>query len=360
MDRYMMEGHKLLWHLDRVISWRNGERVVPLHMDIGISKGCTIGCVYCYGVFQGRIGPRGSFIPREPLLRFMQDAAKIGIKAISITGEAEPTMNPALYEAVALGSKLGIDLGLATWGGRIEKDKISDLARDLVWIRFNLSAADEENYQKIHRTSKDNFQKVISIIERFVTTKRKLNLPLTIGLQMVVMPWYAKEAVKLANLGKEIGVDYLEIKHCSETYNGGLGLNFKDYQKQEIIDILKKAQGYSAEKYDVIVRWKKILKGKKRNYDICHGAGNFMLRMSGDGWIYPCAQFFDLRSDEFKIGNIIEQRFKDIFYSPRYAEVMQRIQRLNVHNECYSGCKEDAINEFLWELKNPPRHLNFI
>lgn len=360
MDRYLMEGHKLFWHLDRIISWQEGERVVPLHMDIGISKGCTIGCVYCYGVFQGRIGPRGSFIPREPLLEFIQDAAEIGIKAVSITGEAEPTMNPALYETVALGHKLGLDLGLATWGGRIEEDKISDLARNLIWIRFNLSAADEENYQKIHRTTKDNFRKVIGIIEKFVTTKRKLNLPLTVGLQMVVMPWYAEEAIKLAKLGKELSVDYLEIKHCSEPFDGGLGVKFADYRDQKIIDFLKESETYSTDNYDVIVRWKKILKGKQRNYDICNAAGNFMLRMSGDGWIYPCAQFFDLRSDEFKIGNIVEQSFKDIFYSSRYAEVMQRIQQLNVHKECYSGCKEDAINEFLWNLKNPSPHINFV
>ena len=353
-----MEGHKLFWHMDRVCAWQKGEQVVPLHMDIGISKGCTIGCVYCYGVFQGRIGPQGSYIPREPLLRFMKDAAQLGIKAISITGEAEPTMNPHVYDAVACGKKAGLSLGLATWGGLLKPDKLAPLADNLVWIRFNISAASPISYQKIHGTHKENFQKVIRNISQMVALKKKEKLPLTIGLQMVTMPWYAKEAVKLAKLGKELGVDYLEIKHCTETPTGELGVKFNEYAN--ITEILKKAEQYSTSNYDVIVRWKKITRGKKRNYDKCFCAGNFMLRMSGDGSIYPCAQFFDLRSEEFKAGNITEKSFKEIFHSARYKEVVQRIQQLDVHHECCTGCKEDSINEFLWMLKNPPPHINFV
>ncbi len=358
MDKYMMEGHKLFWHLDRLRAWQKEEKIVPLHMDIGISKGCTIGCVYCYGVFQGRIGPQGKFIPKDALLRFMNDAADLGVKAISITGEAEPTMNPHLYDAVVVGAKAGLDLGLATWGGMIQEDRITDLANNLTWIRFNISAAAPDSYQKIHRTTKENFHKVISNIEKLVRIKRQNDLNITIGLQMVTMPWYAAESLKLAKLGKDLGVDYLEIKHCSETTSGDLGVRFEEYHK--VADILKEAEKYSGGQYDVIVRWKKILQGKKRNYDRCYCAGNFMLRMSGDGSVYPCAQFFDLRSDEFKVGNITEQSFKDILYGARYSEVLKRIQQLDVHNECCSGCKEDSINEFLWTLKHPPQHLNFV
>jgi radical SAM protein with 4Fe4S-binding SPASM domain len=358
MDKYLMTGHKLWWHLDRVLVWQRGERIVPLHMDIGISKGCTIGCVYCYGVTQGRIGPKGSYIPAGPLIRFMKDAADVGVKAVSITGEAEPTMNPALYDAVVEGSKSGLSIGLATWGGLIEKERIRDLAEHLVWLRFNISAGDADSYHKIHRTLKENFDRVIGNIESFVSIKKQHKLNITVGLQMVTMPWYAEEAIKLARLGRELGADYLEIKHCSDTHDGRLGVEFDDYRKVE--EFLRNAEGYSAGDYNVIVRWDKILKGKERAYDKCYCGGNFMLRMSGKGSIYPCAQFFDWRSNEFEMGNITEMSFKDIIYSERYREVVDKVQQLDVHKECYSGCKENAINEFLWMLKDPPLHINFV
>ena len=55
-DSYNMDGHKLMWHLDRVSQWQAGERVAPLHVDMGISAGCNMACKYCYGVIQGRTG----------------------------------------------------------------------------------------------------------------------------------------------------------------------------------------------------------------------------------------------------------------------------------------------------------------
>jgi len=358
IDKYKMNGHKLTWHLDRVMTWMNGDRPVPIHMDIGISKGCTIKCVYCYGVHQGRVGPNGGYLPREPLLNFMRDAAKLGVKAISITGEAEPAMNPAIYDAIMAGNAAGLNLGLATWGGFLKDERIPDLAENLVWIRFNISAGDEENYQKIHGTSKGNFKKVLQKIQKFVDVKNRAGLPITVGLQMVTMPWYASEAVKLAKIGKEMGVDYLEVKHCSDTFDGKMGVEFEDYEK--VFELLKEAESLSTEKYRVIVRWNKMLAGKKRTYDTCYCAGNFMLRMSGNGIIYPCAQFFDMRSDEFAIGSIVETSLIDLYNSDRYIEAVAGIQQLDVHKECYSGCKENTINEFLWDLKNPPPHINFV
>ncbi len=353
----MMSGHKLYWHLDKVLGWLNGEKQVPLHMDIGIAKGCDISCVYCYGVTQGRAG-KNIYIPKEPLVNFMKDAAEVGIKSIAITGEGEPTLNPHLTEALIIGKRAGLDIGLATWGGNIKENELEEIASSLTWVRFNISAADSVSYKRIHRTAEENFDRVIGNIRKMVNIKHAKNKNITIGLQMVTMPHYANEALKLAQLGKELGVDYLEIKHCSDTHDGKLNVQFDEYDK--VLDILKKTEEIGDDEYSIIVKWDKIVKKKEKRYNICHCAGNFMLRMSGNGIVYPCAQFYDWRSEEFAIGNIMERSFKDIIYSKRYTEVLERILNLDVHKECYSGCKEDAINEFLWMLKHPPEHINFI
>lgn len=358
MDKYRMNSHKLYWHLDEVNDWLSGKRVVPLHMDIGITKGCDIACVYCYGVTQGRKGKDASFIPREPLINFMKNASEVGVKSIAITGEGEPTLNPHLTEALIEGKKVGLDIGLATWGGRLNENELEDLASSLVWIRFNIRGADKISYKNIHRTSEDNFEKVIKNVEKIISIKDFRNLPITVGLQMVTMPYYAEEAVKLAKLGKKLGVDYLEIKHCSDTFDGKLKVKFDEYDK--ISEILKEAESIGNEKYNVIIKWEKINKKKRRGYNICYCAGNFMLRMSGNGTVFPCAQFYSSGSEEFAMGSIVEKSFKDIIYSTRYEEILKKVLQLNVHKECYSGCKEDAINEFLWMLKHPPEHVNFI
>ncbi len=82
-DRYLMDGHKLHWHLDRVTDWLSGGRIAPLHIDVGLSKGCTIRCSYCFGAMQGNLYERGVGIhfPREPLLRYVREAGEAGVRS---------------------------------------------------------------------------------------------------------------------------------------------------------------------------------------------------------------------------------------------------------------------------------------
>ena len=80
-DKYRMDSDKLLWHSDRVKEWMQGKRVVPLHIDMGITTGCNLGCVFCYGVVQGRngfLGKKGmmEMMPLETIIGVFNDAKK--------------------------------------------------------------------------------------------------------------------------------------------------------------------------------------------------------------------------------------------------------------------------------------------
>ena len=35
-------------------------------------------------------------------------------------------------------------------------------------------------------------------------------------------------------------------------------------------------------------------------------------------------------------------------------------ESVDVHKDCAIGCRQDYVNKFLWDLKNPPEHINFI
>ncbi|MBN1542373.1 SPASM domain-containing protein, partial [candidate division KSB1 bacterium] len=77
--------------------------------------------------------------------------------------------------------------------------------------------------------------------------------------------------------------------------------------------------------------------------------------------------------EKFHIGNIMETRFKDIWQSERYWQVMDYIasDRFDARFDCGTLCLQHKINEFLWDLKRgdvqlpdslpePPMHMNFI
>ena len=359
-DKYLMDGHKLLWHLDRVNDWNKGNKIAPIHIDVGLSKGCNIKCEYCYGATQGNLFQRQKEVtfPREPLLRYFESAGKAGVKSMAIIGEAEPTLNPYLYEAIAVGKKAGVDISLATNGILFDDGKDGEMAlENLTWIRFNISASDEKSYQEIHRSKE--FNKFIKKVKFCVETKKRKNLDVTIGFQMVLTPNNVKYAVSLAKLGKELGVDYLVIKQCSDTVDSDIGVFDKLDVYHNFTDTLKEAEAQSEGDYKVIVKWYKIGNEGKRNYDSCLGVP-FLLYSSGDGKLYPCGMFFDYKSDEYLMGDLLTQSFDEILNSDRYWEVVEKVKQIDVHKQCYANCRTNAINEFLWQIKHPPAHVNFV
>lgn len=360
-DIYLMDGHKLHWHLDRVTDWLDGKKIVPLHIDVGLSKGCNIRCHYCFGVMQGNFYRKGAdfYFPREPLLRYVKDAGEVGVRSMGIIGEAEPLLNPNVYDAIIEGNKAGVDMALGTNGVLFDTGKKGEKALEhLKWIRFNLSAASDDAYRKLHGSKE--FSTVIEKIKFCVDVKKRKNLDLTIGLQMVLTPQDADQVVPEAKLGKELGVDYFVIKQCSDAQDDTLGIYSRLGEYDGFSDILEKAEAESSGDYSVIAKWKKITGKGKRDYDHCLGPP-FLLYSSGDGKLFPCGMFFEEKWwEEYLMGDLIKQSFKEILESDRYWEVVEKCKKIDCHKFCYSGCRTDAINSYLWKLKHPPKHVNFV
>lgn len=359
-EKYLMDGHKLYWHLDRVNDWLGGRRIAPIHIDVGLSKGCNIRCEYCFGAIQRNVYRKGfkEFFPRDPLLRYMREAGEIGVRSMALIGESEPLLNPHVYDAIVAGSKAGVDMSLGTNGILYDTGKGGERALEhLKWIRFNISAASDAAYRRIH-SSKD-FATAVEKIGFVVSVKRKKSLPVTVGLQMVLTPSNVNQVLPLAKLGKQIGVDYLVVKQCGDTVDNYLGIYKRLGEYESFSDQLKQAEAQSSGDYSVIVKWGMIANKGARSYDQCLGTP-FLLYSSGDGRIYPCGMFFDHQEEEYRMGDLTRQSFKRVFHSKRYWEVVEKVRRIDVHKNCYASCKTHNINTFLWKLKHPPEHVNFV
>lgn len=358
---YRMDGHKLYWHLDRVNDWSQGKRIAPLHIDVGLSKGCNIRCHYCFGVVQGNRYEEGKdiYFAREPLLSYMREAGEVGVRSMALIGEAEPLLNPHVYDAICTGKQSGVDIGLGTNGILLDTGRDGERALEhLTWIRFNISAASSESYQDIHGSP--DFNTLLEKIRFCVATKKARNLPITIGFQMVLTPQDVAEVAPLTKLAKELGVDYLEIKHCGDTVNNDVGI-YKELDKYDRFSaVLNQAEQESDGDFRVIIKWANINKKGARSYDRCLGTP-FLLYSSGDGKLYPCGMFFSYREKEFCLGDLTKQSFKAIVESDAYWKIMAKVENeIKVHTECYASCKTNAINEFLNMLKKQPQHINFI
>lgn len=367
MPDLILDGHKLLWHTDRVKAWLAGERIAPITIDCALTRRCTYRCVYCYGQLQSNDEKR---MTKDVIIRFLDDARDIGVKAISFVSDGESTCSPYLNDAIIHGKSNGLDMALGTNGYKLADEKLEDILPCLTYIRFNISAADPLSYAKIMGAKVDYFHKVYNTILNCVKIKQEKNLKCTIGLQMVLLPQFSQQIIPFAKLGKELGVDYAVIKHCSDDESGKLGVKYEKYF--ELLDTLKKAEAFSDKNYLVKVKWSKILSGGKRKYSQCFGPP-FIMQMSGSGLIAPCGMLFNRKYKKYHIGNICEKSFKEIWQSKRYWEVMDLIasRDFDARTMCGTLCLQDKVNEFLWGLKHdnaqlkkpegkPPEHINFI
>lgn len=367
MNRLILDGHKLMWHRERVDAWLRGERIAPITIDCALTRRCSYRCTYCYGMLQTNDEKK---MTRDVIFRFLDDAAEIGVEAISFVSDGESTCSPHLYDAILRGKANGLDMALGTNGYLLKDERLEEILPALTYLRFNISAAQPERYAEVMGCKKDCFFKVVETIKECVKIKRENGLDITLGLQMVLLPEFADQIIPLTNLGKELGVDYLVIKHCSDDEIGSLGVDYSNYE--DMIDILQEAETYSDDEYIVRAKWSKIMSGGKRNYRYCYGSP-FIMQLSGSGLVAPCGMLFNNRYHEYHIGNIAEQSFKKIWQSERYWEVINLIasEKFDARTMCGSLCLQHKVNEFLWDLKEgeselsevegeKPMHINFI
>lgn len=368
MGELILDGHKLAWHRERVEAWARGERVAPILIDCALTQKCTYKCVYCYATLQEN---EAMPISKEAFFAFQDDAAEIGVKAMSFVSDGESTCCPFVNDAIIHGKQVGLDMAMGTNGLLLDHARLPEALEALTYLRFNVSAADRSRYMEIHGVSGKCYDQVMENVRACVRIKRERGLKVTLGLQMVLMPAFADQIVPMAKLGKELGVDYTVIKHCSDDEAGRLGVDYSKYF--DLHDLLREAETHSTADYLVKAKWSKIIAGRKRCYSKCYGPP-LMLQMSGTGLVAPCGSFFnDQRYTKYHIGNITKTRFKDIWQSGRYWEVMDLIRsdQFDPRTMCGTLCLQHKVNEALWSMKeegavlphpvgDPPEHLNFI
>lgn len=363
----VLDGTKIAWHLDRVRAWERGERIAPITIDMALTRACNYGCHFCYAMLQEN---DRQVITQKIIYDFLEDCAEIGVKGISLVSDGESTISPVFVDTIVRGSRLGLSMAAGTNGFVLNKRKLEEILPHMTYLRVNISAGERERYAEIMGVKEHWFDRICENIRDMVEIKRRNGLKVTIGLQMVLMPQYADQILPLARLGKELRPDYLVIKHCSDDEDGTLGVDYSGYEA--IYDRLREAEALSDDEYKVVVKWSKIQDGHHRSYQRCYGPP-FMIQLSGSGLVAPCGMLFNERYKKFHVGNICETRFKDIWASDQYWEVMNYLAgpEFNAQTMCGTLCLQHKVNQTLdAHLKGrqilhppagaPPQHLSFI
>jgi len=97
---------------------------------------------------------------------------------------------------------------------------------------------------------------------------------------------------------------------------------------------------------------------KKRVYETCLSTPFFWAYVASSGDLYTCSAY--LGDQRFNIGNLLENDFKTIWEGSNRKANWELIKSGLDIESCRLNCRMDTINIYLWQLKNPPSHVNFI
>ncbi|MBF0274816.1 MAG: radical SAM protein [Nitrospinae bacterium] len=361
-DKFRIDSHKLIYHPERVADWQtnheNWEKaklIYPIYVEISPFGACNHRCTFCAVDY---IGYKNIALDPEILKTRLKEMAKLGVKSVMFAGEGEPTLYKALPEVLDVCSKAGIDTSLTTNMVPFNSKNIDSFLRNCSWIKTSINAGTAKTYSEIHRTREKDFDLVLENFRLAVKTRKEKGYNCTLGGQMILLPDNVDEAVTLGKELKNIGIDYLVIKPYSQhMYSETRKYENIDYKK--MIEVENELKPLNGDGFSLVFRSQTIQNlFEEGKYERCQSTPFFWGYIMTDGSVYGCSAY--LGDDRFTYGNINDSTFQEIWESEKRKENMKFVQNELDLKNCRDNCRMNAVNQYLWELKNPSKHVNFI
>ncbi len=355
MDKYRIDDHKLMYHVDRVADWHQGKDVYPIYMEASPAGVCNHRCTYCaldFMEYQRRFLDTGLFKDR------VSELGRLGLRSMMFAGEGEPFLHKDMAEITRHAKASGIDTSFTTNGVLLKKNILEQVLDVTSWIKVSINGATPGTYAKIHRTREDDFARLMENLKEAVSIRRANKYRCALGLQLLLLPENHQEAVPLAVLARDMGLDYLVIKpysqHPQSRTNQYSGIRYSDYAYLD-----EPLTALNTKDFKVVFRTQTMKKWDEaqRRYERCL-ALPFWSYIDAGGNVWGCSVF--LGDERFLYGNIYEQTFQQIWEGEKRKTSLQWVEKDMCAKDCRVNCRMDKINAYLWDVRHPSEHVNFI
>lgn len=356
-DKFLIDGHKLYWHIDRVVEWQKDRLIPPIYIEVSPISTCNHQCVFCGIDF---VRGQGDNLNSEVFYTRLREMGKIGVRSMMFAGEGEPLLHKDIRLFIRTAKEYGIDVSMTTNGSLGNYELWKDILPHLTWLRFSIDAGTPEVYSKVHGVSMSSFERTINSIKDALAVKKELQLNVTIGVQYLIIGENLNDIENALGLFSGIKMDYFSLKPFSfnpkmlkkrdELYTAGTIEHIR-----QIVDSYNGILGMS-----IVFREDAMGKYMCREqlFEHCY-ALPFGGYISSKGDFYTCKEF--IGDERFKTGNIYEDDMEKVFFGEqRMKSIRYGEKELTIGAECRTNCRMARINEFLGFLEKKPEHINFI
>lgn len=282
----------------------------------------------------------------------------LGLKSIMYAGEGEPLLHDHIGNIIRVTKNAGIDVALTTNSVLFTEPLAEEILAEVEWIKTSINAATAETYSKIHRTKSSDLNSVFKNMAYAVKLRQQNGYKCALGMQALLLPENKHELTMLAKLARDIGMDYLVIKPYSQHPLSKTD-KYKDIKYASYFDLAEELSEFNTNEFSVIFRLNTMKKWDEglRSYDCCL-ALSFWSYIDAGGNVWGCSAY--LGDERFYYGNIYGNTFQAIWEGEKRLKSIRWVEEELDSNHCRVNCRMDEINRYLWDLKNPPDHVNFI
>ncbi len=354
-DRFRIDSHKLIYHVERVYDWIHDELVYPIYMEISPTSRCNHRCLFCaldYLNYPNRT------LETTKLKERLTEIARLGLKSIMYAGEGEPFLHPDMADIICHSHNVGLDVALTTNGVLLRPDISEKILPATTWIKVSIAGGNSETYGFIHQTQPRDFDRVIENMAAAAAIRQKTGVKCALGMQLLLLPDNYHTACDLAGTARDIGMDYLVIKPYSHN-NLSITQRYKDIKYSDYLYLDDELKAFNSKNFSVIFRLDTMQRWDDGDhaYDRCQ-ALPFWSYLDAAGNIWGCSAH--MNDDRFCYGNLYADTFEAIWQGEKRKSSLQWVRDNLDISKCRVNCRMDKINQYLWGLKHPPQHVNFI
>lgn len=350
MNDLQLNGTKIMHHVRALQAWRQGDNPYPIQVEISPTNRCNHKCVFCAYDHIPRAKPR--YLDMAQLERALKELWGLGTKALFYSGEGEPLLHKGLPDIVEKAAGLGFSQALNTNGVLMRGQRLERILPALDWIRISVNAATPDVYKSVHRCHPSDHNRVLANIAAMADLSARQGLPVTIGVQMVYMGQPTDGLYEMVHQLREVGAAYFSLKR----FNQHPLIPLRDFTVP--VEQFQALSNLATKNFQVTLRSNIDIDTAKRRYTHCYGM-DFYAEIISNGEVYSCGPH--LQNPVFCYGNIADSTFRELWSPENRAALHRRIHALGPLDDiCMPHCRIHAINNFLWSLRHPPSHVNFI
>ena len=294
-------------------------KVLVYNFECSPINGYVANGIVVHNCLYSKIHDSGEFINDRKFYNLIGELERLGVESIEFSGGGESCLHPECFKFAEYIKSFGIRVGLLTNGTVFDWDRV----KYFDYIRVGLDAIDVDGYMKVKGGSEMMFNKVVSNVRMLI--ERKEGGRPVVGLKFIVSRKNKILSEEVVNFGFNLGVDYVHFRRaCND------GSDEEDKVELVELDSLKKKYG-------------KFVRGSfkfKRLKEKCFLAPiHAVVNAKGD--LLNCCYAF---GGEYIIGNVFAGGFKDLWFSVRHKEI---INKINV-DFCNSvSCRWRVYNNYM-------------